>query len=47
MEREKYFFKSYAGNDAGRLVPDLFLYFKNALYKVKTNGHDLSFNIFW
>ena len=41
------FFKSYAGNDAGRLVPDLFLYFKNALYKVKTNGHDLSFNIFW
>ena len=48
MERENYFSsKIYAENEAGRLVPDLFLFFKNALFKVKTRGHDLSFNIFW
>ena len=40
-------FKNYAENEAGRLVPDLFLFFKNALFKVKTSGHDLSFNILW
>ena len=48
MERENYFSsKIYAENEAGRLVPDLFLCFKNALFKVKTRDHDLSFNIFW
>ena len=26
--REIFFFKSYAENEAGRLVPDLFLFFK-------------------
>ena len=28
------FFKNYTGIDAGRLVKDLFLFLKNALYKV-------------
>ena len=32
---------------AGRLVPDLFLFFKKALYKTKASGQHLSFNIFW
>ena len=41
------FFKYHAENEAGRLVPDLFLFFKNALHKVKTNGLHLSFNILW
>ena len=38
--------KNNAENDAGRLVPDLFLLFKNTLFKVKVNGLQLSFNIF-
>ena len=38
------FFKYLAENEAGRLVPDLFLFFKNAVRKVKTNGQHL-FNI--
>ena len=41
------FFKNYAENEAGRLLPNLFLFFKNALFKVKTSGYDLSFNILW
>ena len=32
---------------AQRLVPDLFLFFKKALYEVKTNGQHLSFKIFF
>ena len=28
--REIFFFKNYAENEAGRLVPDLFLFFKKA-----------------
>ena len=31
------FFKNHAENEVGRLVPDLFLFLKEALYKVKTN----------
>ena len=27
-----FFFKSCAGNEAGKLVPDRFLFFKKALY---------------
>ena len=42
-----YIFKNDAKDEARRLVPDLFLFFKNALYKVKIRGHDLSFNIYW
>ena len=30
--REIFFFKSYAENEAGKLVPDHFLFFKKALY---------------
>ena len=39
-------FKSHGENETRRLVPDLFLFFKNALYKVKVSGQHLSFNIF-
>ena len=40
------FFKNYVENEAERLVPDLFSYFKKALYEVKACGLQLSFNIF-
>ena len=30
--REIFFFKNYAKNEAGKLVPDRFLFFKKALY---------------
>ena len=30
-----FFFKSHAKKEARRLVPDLFLFFKKALYKVE------------
>ena len=39
-------FKSHAENHAGRLVPELLLFFEKALYEVKANGQHLSFNIF-
>ena len=29
---ERFFFKIYAENEAGKLVPDRFLFFKKALY---------------
>ena len=32
-------------SETERLVPDLFLLFKTALYKVKASGLQLSFNI--
>ena len=38
--------KKYAENEAKRLVPDLFLFFKKAHYEVKTIGLQLSFKIF-
>ena len=38
--------KYYAENGAGRLVPDLFLFLKNALYEVKASGLQLSFNLY-
>ena len=40
------FFKNHAENEARRLVPDLFLFFKNALDKVKANDLQLGFSIF-
>ena len=40
------FLQNHAENEAGRLVPDLFLFFKKALYGVKTNSLQLSFNHF-
>ena len=41
-----FFFKNHAENEAGRLVPDLFLFFKKALYEVKANDLQLSSNHF-
>ena len=46
MTTEILFFKNYAENEAGRLVLYLFLFFKKALYEVKANGLQLSFNHF-
>ena len=46
MARKTFFFKNYAENEAGRLVPDLFLFFKYAYYEVKASGLQLSFNVF-
>ena len=40
------FLKNYAENEAGRLVPDLFLFFQKAEYEVKTSGLQFSFIIF-
>ena len=41
-----FYFKSHTENEAGRLVPDLFLFSKKALYKVKAIVPQLDFNIF-
>ena len=38
------FFKNHSENEAGRLVPNLFLFFKKALHEVKANDLQLSFN---
>ena len=38
------FFKIYAENEAGKLVPDQFLFFEKALYQVKASGLQLDFN---
>ena len=45
IARKIFFFKNHAENEAGRLVPILFLFFKKALYKVKASGLQLRFNI--
>ena len=44
--KRHFFFKNHAENKAGRLVPDLFLFFKKALYKVNASGLQLEFTIF-
>ena len=41
-----FFFKNHGENEAGRLVPDLFLFLKKALYEDKASGLKLNFNIF-
>ena len=33
--RKLFYFKNHAENEVGRLVPDIFLFFKEMLYKVK------------
>ena len=43
---KNFFFKNHTENDAERLVPDHFLFFKQALFEVKASGRYLSFNIF-
>ena len=45
--RRNIFHENLAENKVGRLVPDLFLFFKKAVYEVKASGLQLSFNIFW
>ena len=40
------FFKNHAQNEAGKLFPDLFLFFRKALHEVKAGGLQLSFNTF-
>ena len=40
------FFKNHGENELERLAPDLFLFFKKALYEVKAIGLQLSFYIF-
>ena len=42
--RRNFFLKNHAENEAGRLVPDRFLFFQKALYEVKANGLQLSFH---
>ena len=44
--REIFFFRILAENEVGRLVPDLFMFFRKVLFKVKASGQHLSFNIF-
>ena len=46
-KREIFFFKNHVENEARRLVPDLFLFYKSALCEVKASGLQLSFNICW
>ena len=41
-----FYFKNHAENEAARLAPDLFSFFKKALYKVKSSGLQLGFTIF-
>ena len=41
------FLQNHAENKAGRLVTNLFLFYGKALYKIKTSGQHLNFNIFW
>ena len=46
ISRSKGLFRNYAETVEGRLVPDLFLFFKKTLYEVKASGLQLNFNIF-
>ena len=41
-----FFFKNHAENETERLVPDLFLFFKKALYEAIVNVLQLSLNIY-
>ena len=40
------FFLNHVENEAERLVPDLFLFFKRAFCEVKASGLQLRFNTF-
>ena len=46
ITRQIFFLKNHAENEAGRLVPDHFLFFKKALFEVNASGLQLSFNQF-
>ena len=45
-DKKNIFFKNHAEKEAGRLVPNLFLFFKKALYEEKRSGLQFSVNIF-
>ena len=45
--RNNFFLKNHTGNEARRLVLDLFFFFEKALYNVKESGRHYDFNIFW
>ena len=44
--KKKIFFRKHVENELEKLVPDLFLFFKKALYEVKSSGQHFSFNTF-
>ena len=41
-----FLFKNHAENEKGRLVFEPFLFFKIAIYEVKSSGLQPSFNVF-
>ena len=43
---ELFFLKNYTENEAGRLVPDPFLFFEKAYYEAKASGLQLNLDIF-
>ena len=45
ITKEMFFFKNRAENEVWRLVPDLFLFFRKALFEVKASDLQLNFNI--
>ena len=44
---EIFIFKSQAENETGKLVADLFLFFKKPLNKVKASSRLFSFKMIW
>ena len=42
-----FFSKIHAKSEVRRLVPDLFLFFKNVLYEIKASDQHFSSTIFW
>ena len=45
MIREIFCLKNHAENEAGKLVPDLFLFFEKVLYEVKAIGLQVVLNL--
>ena len=45
IEYDRLFFKNFVKNEAKRVLPDLFLFFKKALYELSVSGLQLSFII--
>ena len=46
FNKRNIFFTNHTKTKTGRLVPELFLFFKKALYELKASGLQLNFNIF-
>ena len=44
--KRNFFFDNHAENEAGRLVPDFFLFFKRSLIEGKSEWFSLYFTIF-